>query len=455
MVNGANKSSCSLPRRAVVVIHGIGSQAKFQTLSQFAAGLSETLALNEASAERAYRKFRGKLVPCIQLKLHSDETIDIFEYHYQPHLAHSVSGTDVELFLAQMVTRIRRIYESVAKRKNSTWPDILKKLHEKIKKRKCEFNEQGHLLKTGAGLRSDYFIGRSFLRLSAILLLFLKLLVYLQRYNPSSFPGKFLAWLARLLTSRFVLDHVGDFIAYLAYDNRVPVHEVRRRILDGATTLIGDVVDNYDMVVVAGHSLGSVVAYDAISRLHREDVNQPDTTNQPSINDSDGATGDQDTSTKCSKLASLKRLVIFGSPLDKVALFFWPIEDMVHNKRGLTNTKLIDQAQFSKRYVDFYSKMLAHYQGPLSAFTESQGSKTLNMINFFHQHDPISGPLDLFTCTNRKVDVTETNPIKAHALYWRYQPLYVSVGEGLNLQNMPTNGKSQAGGDNLDQAEKA
>jgi hypothetical protein len=129
-------------------------------------------------------------------------------------------------------------------------------------------------------------------------------------------------WLAILLTwagggainlfaRRFLLQYVGDVAAYISAHTVSKFHEVRDAIQACALEVVeavyrvrdgeGGAGFTYPGVVVVGHSLGSVIAYDALDAMLVRDALE-----QPSI-----------------EVATRTRLFLtFGSPLDKTAFIF-------------------------------------------------------------------------------------------------------------------------------------
>jgi len=107
---------------------------------------------------------------------------------------------------------------------------------------------------------------------------------------------------------KLVVDYAGDVTIYVSMDENSTYFATRQIILDAATDKLRWILkrDEYDLVVVAGHSLGSVVAHNAINKLileaEREDNPQGGVTWQ--------------------ELAKIRLLTTFGSPLDKVDYFF-------------------------------------------------------------------------------------------------------------------------------------
>ncbi len=73
----------------------------------------------------------------------------------------------------------------------------------------------------------------------------------------------------------------------------------------------------YEAVVIAGHSLGGVIAYDAINRLHTYPLQDNDTQKWTE---------------------ALCGLITFGSPLDKIAFYFREqVAKEAHIRRHMIN----------------------------------------------------------------------------------------------------------------------
>ena len=108
---------------------------------------------------------------------------------------------------------------------------------------------------------------------------------------------------ASALARSFLVQYVGDVAAYIEPQELDRFSTLRERIKDRVWTAARAVYranEGYDRILVAGHSLGSVIAYDTLNRLIREEAlgTVPDVT------------------------ARTKLLLTFGSPLDKIAFLF-------------------------------------------------------------------------------------------------------------------------------------
>jgi hypothetical protein len=119
---------------------------------------------------------------------------------------------------------------------------------------------------------------------------------------------------AGVLLKRVFVDYIGDVALYVTADENSEFYATRIEILTEATRKLKWLLqqDKYAAVAVAGHSLGSVIAYDAISWL-RVESQRPQ-----AVAAKDAAPAP----ISAADLNRLKAFVTFGSPLNKVVYFF-------------------------------------------------------------------------------------------------------------------------------------
>jgi hypothetical protein len=207
--------------------------------------------------------------------------------------------------------------------------------------------------------------------------------------------GTTATWIAllvvTLLIRYFLIQYVGDVAAYITPQALDRFAEIRQRIKNDVRKLVQAVLSaktadgawEYERVAFVGHSLGSVIAYDALNRAITDD-----------------ALG-------ITQLEVLKRatvLVTFGSPLDKTAFVFG-----LHGKHsGRIREQLAARVQ------------------PL---IEDYGNRAnLTWINVFSRFDIISGPLDFYDQKSNPsyprhkvkntIDKEARIPLVAHTEYW-------------------------------------
>jgi len=181
---------------------------------------------------------------------------------------------------------------------------------------------------------------------------------------------------ALALALRHVLvKYLGDVVLYVTADERSSLYRTRAEILDLTTRRLRGLLedDGYAAVYVAGHSLGSVIAYDAVNRLANE-VRA----------DGAGAPPGKTTRERFDKLAGL---LTFGSPLDKVYYFFRTEVGPAQAIRAqlLSSLHAFKKAASGRDYGDL---RLARYATPQPP--------SFRWLNVYSPTDPVSGYLDFY-----------------------------------------------------------
>ena len=205
-----------------------------------------------------------------------------------------------------------------------------------------------------------------------------------------------LAWPLAIVVSavvrRFLVQYLGDVAAYIQPQELDRFSELRARIKERVWRIAVAVyaaADQYDDVLFVGHSLGSVVAYDTLNRLLREE-----------------ALG----RTPFAVQSRTRLLLTFGSPLDKTAFLF--------SLQG--NTTEAREA-------------LAASVQPLLAFPERRPE----WINIFSAWDIISGPLNFYDLPGKPNPVTNLEDpdasvlLGAHTQYWSNELLFDRLHQSL------------------------
>jgi hypothetical protein len=218
-------------------------------------------------------------------------------------------------------------------------------------------------------------------------------------------PFKIAGGLLAKLLQPVIVDVVGDIAIYTAMDMKSQHFEVRKRILDGATgsleELIRSKAPEYQRVILVGHSLGSVVAYDALNRInnaiHSGRLN-------PEL------------------APRIRGLVTFGSPLDKMAFFF---------RVRVEEHRFIKQ-QILSQYIGFKARNLKPGWTPpheIQSHIKPYLDAKVRWINFWDSEDPISGPLDFYEIAredNRGLKMG-VDGSKSHTANWEYAGMYQQI----------------------------
>ena len=211
-----------------------------------------------------------------------------------------------------------------------------------------------------------------------------------------------LAWFALIaeavLAKYFVVEYVGDVAAYVSPYKDSKFDQLRQQIqqvglhvgkilygFSGATT---SPIPQYHRIVVVGHSLGSVLAYDTLNAL---------------INLDTASLGAR----KRNVTGRTRALITFGSPLDKTAFIF--------------------RMQASNKQ-DWIREQLANSVQPLIVDYGQYRPHTFRWVNIWSPMDIISGSLDYYDDPDvpandprhvqNMVDRNARTPIVAHIQYW-------------------------------------
>ncbi len=202
-----------------------------------------------------------------------------------------------------------------------------------------------------------------------------------------------------LLARYFLIEYVGDVAAYISPYKDSKFEDIRDKIqrvgLNVGKVIYGfersgSTVPRYEQVVIAGHSLGSLLAYDTLNAL----INLDNTA---------------DKSDRRDVVRRTRALITFGSPLDKTAFIF--------------------RTQIGG-HIDWVREQLAASVQPLILDYAQYRPPTFHWINIWSPLDIISGELNYYddptaTVTNvppaiiNMVDPQARVPIIAHVEYWQ------------------------------------
>lgn len=227
-------------------------------------------------------------------------------------------------------------------------------------------------------------------------------------------------WYAR----RILVDYVGDITVYATADEKSEHYKARSQILRESTAALRRLLassEDYDQVIVAGHSLGSVIAYDTINRL---------------LNETWALPGSPAPSAPLSRaqLERLLGLVTFGSPLDKVYYFFRRQVDEDQAIRAQT-LSFIHGFRRGKSYRQYDPYTMA-FGGPGTPLGDASSHPTLKQefrwLNVWSRMDPVSGLLDHYV-----IEPADQRHLwyptwgAAHVAYWRDARFYRFAAERL------------------------
>jgi len=221
-------------------------------------------------------------------------------------------------------------------------------------------------------------------------------LSFLQIENPWALAGVWSVAVAAALVSRwFLVEFIGDVAAYVSAHRLSKFNELRQAIQKCVLDVMGGVYAarsprgyQYEKIIVAGHSLGSVISYDLLNQLLVEDILAASAT------DARGRVS-QDIQKRT------KLLLTFGSPLDKIAYLFRikKSTDELREAGAAAWQPLIQNYRFRpKAWLNIYSWMDL-FSAPL---------------HFYDNPDVPQEPKHI----DNRIDWRAWVPIVAHTAYW-------------------------------------
>jgi hypothetical protein len=210
---------------------------------------------------------------------------------------------------------------------------------------------------------------------------------------------KGLAWPILIFASafirKFLVQYLGDVAVYVTSNKLDRFYKLRQEIKAVALNALRAVYQqkdesHYDQVIVVGHSLGSVIVYDALNAMVNEDMLNGD------------ALGVVDRT---------PMLVTFASPLDKLAFLFALQKNKTDEARealAASLQPLVESYEFRpKRWINIYSPW------------DIIGGRILF-------YDPPDGPADPKAVVNR-IDPKATTLLAAHTEFWDDPLLYETI----------------------------
>jgi len=231
-------------------------------------------------------------------------------------------------------------------------------------------------------------------------------------FDPSlaRYSGQLVTALLALFVRFILIDYVGDVAVYANTSQFSKSYAVRSQIIDECSAAVSEILRSttpkYDRVLIAAHSLGSVIAYDTMNNLL--DMARSST-----------AVG----SLQPQQLASLRGLITFGCPLNKIYYFFREQDDPKLALRDQTLDLLYGFRSAIPAEVD--SSLAFRYdEVPGSWFkAEEELKKGFRWINAYSLGDPISGRIVFYKVDSQK-RFEYPWPFFAHISYWEDPRFY-------------------------------
>jgi hypothetical protein len=216
------------------------------------------------------------------------------------------------------------------------------------------------------------------------------------------------AALAVYLGRWFLVQYVGDVAIYVTAHKVNKFYEVRHQIKEAGLKVANAVYEaqnldtgnsEYEEVIVVGHSLGSVVAYDTLNAMINRDMSHGN---------------------PLRVVERTKSLITFGSPLDKTAFLFRAqagVEDVRESLAAAVQPLICDYRVRPSRWINIFSR-LDWISGALEYYDHPEVRS-----NAAH---PDNGK-----AVENVEDLESYLPLVAHTQYWQHaifaQRLYQEV----------------------------
>lgn len=372
-------------RAALFVVHGIGQQNSFDTLDGFVRTLAEVLKeTNENSKLTVWHRlclWDGQRVNYVSLIKDDDVStaIDVYEYYWAHEAQRKIVIGEVFDWLVETSEGARKFYED-----------------------NIQLVETYELEGVDAFGADRKFKKYWYMKYAGFGFKIARLLTKIRIPNPIA---KIAASVLIAAATPSIVGYVGDVALYTATDRKSRHYPVRQAILGGAVNILKNLLlcDDpiYSRVIVVGHSLGSVIGFDALNRINQfMNVKAID----PALN------------------GKLKGFITFGSPLDKIAFFF---RQRGRNDQIVKRQILKNLHGFKSREWDPIPEDALQLEHEFDRYLDN-----MTWLNFWDPKDPLGGNLDFYEVGpgNIKVEMGRSWG-EAHITFWAYKPMYRKIVE--------------------------
>ena len=390
-----------LSRNAVIVIHGIGEQFPLQTLDNFSQTFKK--ALNNFYKPKGcdyrfiHRQANFELPAERELWIENYISIeagpdypvfDVYEYYWAHQMTDQATIDDVIKWLNKASKNASRRYsngtikENIEERRDKDQEPTVKKFYDSNN----EFVSDCFIRSIGLGTIIWFLIRALETTLLSRVPFFYNLYKFLKAKAEET-----------------IVKYIGDAVVYTTTDRKMRHYDVRKKIIYDARLFIELLLKNpkYNAVFIAGHSLGSVIAYDVLARIQKRPIKE---------DKADDAEKWQAAYNK------IKGLFTFGSPLDKINLYF----------NQLKEESEILRIQMTENIYSFKksSSKKGNSENEIMEDQTIENIKDVPWLNIYDGNDPISDRLYLFNVDRQiNLEMKEKYGI-AHTKYWEDERVY-------------------------------
>jgi hypothetical protein len=404
---------------AMLVIHGIGNQMPLQTLDEFGRGLVKQYRGRfggefEISHRIIVKTEEGDgewFDNALRLsKKGSDHFVDIYEYYWADYTQDKATWNDMNVWLQGVVSGAEKFYKRNGE------------IGQQYKDKSIFFDPKTGRFKVGTYRFFLFSVGRIFLVLDELY----RGLIWLVGRIPflgnvaTSLLESYAAGVVHNLTNI-----ISEVCIYNVVDPKSKFYSVRRLILDNAVGALQYLIERgttddglyYPSVIVAGHSLGTQIAYDAINKI--------DLLVNEGLVKRYGKDGKLVSGARSPLAAQLRGFITFGSPLDKVVFF---LRENVSDEDYIWQQFLDNYHHFKMRNLDFDNNPHTNPDYLKAACNLSSLLESVKWRNYFDHHDYVSGSLDYYTrLTNVDCHFKSGRFGFTHSYYWSCIDFYDDI----------------------------
>jgi hypothetical protein len=237
------------------------------------------------------------------------------------------------------------------------------------------------------------------------------------------YTGEAVLLLLAFSVRAILINYIGDIATYVNSSQFSSTYPARTQIIDECSATLAGILTQryasgpqrgaliYDRVLIAAHSLGTVIAYDTMNTL----LNLARTSDPSKLE-----------TFQPSDLNNLRGLVTFGSPLNKIFYFFREQGDpkLVLRRQILD---ILHGFRLDPRVSDTPAEpALTPNPDPRWSQANQALSSGFKWINAYSLEDPISGRIAFYIVDQQK-RFEYLMPFLAHMSYWEDQRFYTFV----------------------------
>jgi hypothetical protein len=405
---------------AILIVHGIGHQNPLETLDQFGRGIAETflsygnidICLTHEIVKRSNNEpvWFDNFIRIRNKK--NNKHLDIYEYYWANFTEDKAKPKDFQKWVSDTAKGARKFYkQNAAMTKKYEHGSPFLNAYE-------DFNYYTYFIFL-------YVLGGIIPIIGNVGKFGMTLLTSIPFFGTLISGG--LKWFINTTVSS-ATNVVNDIVIYNTYDKKSKFFQVRKKIMEGAIKQLRYLVEShdekeipYEKVVIAGHSLGTQVAFDAINEL----------THLVNEGEIKGYTKDGifkgDNKTNIAEV--LSGLVTFGSPLDKIAFFLR--ENVEAEKEYLRFQILCNYHSFKQRdwAINFIPEDVDVPPPFRLAPAFNRIFDNLQWRNYYDNKDYVSGALDYYyEVNNINCRFKTINPFAfTHSWYWDRKEMYADI----------------------------